>query len=235
MFVLALVLALIAAFALGSIPWGLIVSRMFYRTDIRHKGSGNIGATNAVRTLGKRGGAAVFLLDFAKGTMAGIVAALLYFWLLAGQGEAGVGLGMPGRPAGLGVFTMLMGNSGAQTILAAAYFGSILGHIFSPWLRFKGGKGISVAVGCVLIVFGWLPTLVALTVFALLVLLTRYVSVGSMVAASVCPFLSLAVNGINPPNFYAFGLIAAAALVIIWAHRANILRLRQGTEHRLGD
>lgn len=228
----ALLLALIAAFLLGSIPWGLIVSRLFFRKDIRSQGSGNIGATNAVRTLGKAGGAAVFILDFAKGAASGIVAAYLYFWLLAG---GVVGLGTPASPAGLGLFTLQMGNMGAQTMMAAAYFGCILGHIFSPWLKFRGGKGISTAVGCVLISFGWLPMLMELTIFALLVLATRFVSLGSMIAAVTVPFLSLWVYGVNPPNWYAFAFCALATVAIIWAHRANLRRLRQGTENRLGQ
>jgi glycerol-3-phosphate acyltransferase PlsY len=118
-----------------------------------------------------------------------------------------------------------------QDILSAALLGCTLGHIFSPWLKFKGGKGIAVAIGCVFITFGWLGALIELALFATLVPLTRYVSVGSIAAAIACPFLALWLmwgDGI------AIALCTAVGVVVVWAHRGNIKRLIAGDEPRIG-
>jgi glycerol-3-phosphate acyltransferase PlsY len=209
MSVLLLLATLVVTFLLGSIPWGIIISRLFYKTDIRTVGSGNIGAANALRTLGKRGGAAVFILDFGKGLLAGFFGWFVFVHLAPPDG----GLGQ-------------------QNFLTAAFFGCSYGHIFSPWLKFKGGKGIAVAVGCLFITFGWFWTLFELGIFIVLVLFTRYVSVGSIAAAVVCPFVSL---WLFWGDWLSFAFCAAVGLVIIWAHRGNMKRLREGEEHRLGS
>lgn len=119
----------VAAFLLGSIPWGLIISKVFYHTDIREHGSGNIGTTNAMRTMGKKGGAAVFLLDFGKGIASGFI--------------------------GMGATSFLTGSFVSyETLLGIATMGCTLGHIFSPWLGFHGGKGIAVAIGALFVCWG---------------------------------------------------------------------------------
>jgi glycerol-3-phosphate acyltransferase PlsY len=211
---LLLLAILVVTFLLGSIPWGIIISRLFFRVDIRDLGSGNIGANNALRTLGKRGGGAVFVLDFGKGLLAGVLGLLVARYLMP--------LVDPTRELWLS----------QQDILAAALLGCTLGHIFSPWLKFKGGKGIAVAVGCVFITFGWLGALIELGIFIVLVLITRRVSVGSIAAALLCPFVALAL-------FWGDGLAvvlcAAVGGIVIWAHRGNIKRLREGTEPRIGS
>jgi glycerol-3-phosphate acyltransferase PlsY len=206
---LLLLATLIVTFLLGSIPWGIIISRLFYKTDIRTVGSGNIGAANALRTLGKRGGAAVFILDFGKGLLAGFIGWLVFAYLVPPDG----GLRQ-------------------QDFLTAAFFGCVYGHIFSPWLKFKGGKGIAVAVGCLFITFGWFWTLAELGLFIVLVVLTRYVSIGSIAAAIVCPFVAL---WLFWGDWLSFAFCVAVSLVIIWAHRDNMKRLREGSEHRLGS
>jgi glycerol-3-phosphate acyltransferase PlsY len=206
---LLLLATLVVTFLLGSIPWGIIISRLFYKTDIRTVGSGNIGAANALRTLGKRGGAAVFVLDFGKGLLAGFLGWLIFVYLVPPDG----GLCQ-------------------QDFLTAAFFGCAYGHIFSPWLKFKGGKGIAVAVGCLFITFGWFWTLVELGIFIVLVLLTRYVSIGSIAAAVACPFVAL---WLFWGDWLSCAFCAAVSLVIIWAHRGNMKRLREGSEHRLGS
>ena len=127
----------VAAFLLGSIPWGLVISTVFFHTDIRQHGSGNIGTTNAMRTIGKAGGAAVFVLDFGKGLLSGVLAWAFSQYLLPGAGL------VPGAPVS------------HDTMLAVAFLGCTWGRIFSPWLKFKGGKGIAVAVGCLFVTFGW--------------------------------------------------------------------------------
>lgn len=212
--VLVLLGVLVVSFLLGSIPWGLIISRSFYHTDIREHGSGNIGTTNAMRTMGKVGGGAVFLLDFGKGLLSGVVAMLALWFLVPGGGLS---------PASGITYGFMM---------AVATAGCTFGHIFSPWLGFKGGKGIAVAVGCLFMSFGVLGACVELAIFIVLVLATRYVSVGSVAAAVACPFVACVLYWGDWATVACFLL---TALVVIWAHRGNIERLRAGTERRIGD
>lgn len=208
------VLLFVICFLLGSIPWGLVISEVFFKKDIRQEGSGNIGTANAMRSLGKVGGASVFLLDFGKGLLSGFIALLFCWFLVPGGGLA------PDSPVSY------------DTMLAVAFAGCILGHIFSPWLKFKGGKGIAVAVGCLFVTLGPVPALIEIALFAVVVAATRYVSAGSLAAAVLCPFLALYLLWGQWP---AFALVTVSALVVIWAHRGNIDRLVHGTERRIGD
>ena len=204
----------VVCFLLGSIPWGVVISEVFFKKDIRQEGSGNIGTTNAMRSLGKIGGGAVFLLDFGKGLLSGFLALLACWYLLPGGGLA---------PDSLITY---------DTMLALSFMGCIFGHIFSPWLGFKGGKGIAVAVGCLFVTLGPVSALIEIALFAVIVIATRYVSAGSVAAAVLCPFLALYVFW---GEWLAFALVTISALVVIWAHRGNIDRLRRGTERRIGD
>ena len=122
---------------------------MFYHTDIREHGSGNIGTTNAMRTMGKVGGSAVFVLDFGKGIVSGLIAA-------AAAAMFGGGMSLSGHVIGYDDF------------VTVAFLGCVWGHIFSPWLGFKGGKGIAVAVGCLFVTFGWQGACLELAIFAVL-------------------------------------------------------------------
>lgn len=210
----ALAVVLVLAFLLGSIPWGVVIGKTFYHTDIRKVGSGNIGTTNAMRALGRKGGIAVFLLDFGKGVITGLIAMLVGHMAAAGS------------PAFAGSFLTYDG------LLAVAFFGCITGHIFSPWLKFHGGKGIAVAVGALFSVFGPVGALIEIALFAVLVIATRYVSLGSVAAAVLCPFLAAYFFW---GDWLAWGLCTLSALIVIWAHRENIHRLLTGTERRLGD
>jgi glycerol-3-phosphate acyltransferase PlsY len=204
---------LVVCFLLGSIPWGLIISRLFFRTDIRAQGSGNIGTTNALRTLGKRGGAAVFVLDFGKGLLAGFIG-----WLIAAHLAVRVGV----------VYGGLLQPEGFVTCALA---GCVLGHIYSPWLGFKGGKGIAVAIGCLFVSYGWIAAVAELGIFIVVVALTRYVSAGSLAAAVACPLIALYLFWGDWLSVF-FGVLVG--ITIIWAHRGNIRRLREGNENRLG-
>ena len=204
----------VAAFLLGSIPWGLVISTVFFHTDIRQHGSGNIGTTNAMRTIGKAGGAAVFVLDFGKGLLSGVLAWAFSQYLLPGAGL------VPGAPVS------------HDTMLAVAFLGCTWGHIFSPWLKFKGGKGIAVAVGCLFVTFGWVGACLELLIFAVLVVATKHVSVGSIAAAATCPFFALYFFW---GDWLAWACCTIAALTVVWAHRGNIARLRAGTESRIGQ
>ena len=199
------------AFLLGSVPWGLIISRIFFHTDIREHGSGNIGTTNAMRSLGKVGGSAVFILDFGKGLL-----------------SAFIGLGAYNMLADAGVVTLVSHD----LMLALVTTGAVFGHIFSPWLGFHGGKGVAVAIGALFVTFGIPGAILELVIFGVLVAATRYVSVGSIVSAAACPFLAL---------YFLMGDIPAiiccviTGSVVVWAHHENIARLKQGTERRIGD
>lgn len=204
----------VITFLLGSVPWGLIISRVFYHTDIRDHGSGNIGTTNAMRTMGKVGGVAVFLLDFGKGLLSGFVGMWAAWHFLPGGGvEAG-------------------GMVSYEFLLALATAGCTLGHIFSPWLKFRGGKGIAVAIGALFVAFGPAGACVELFgIFAVLVILTRYVSVGSIASAALCPFIAAYLFW---GHWAAIACYAIVGATVVWAHRENIKRLMAGTERRVG-
>ena len=199
-------LVFVASFLLGSVPWGLVISKVFYGKDLRQEGSGNIGTTNAIRSMGKVGGYAVFVLDFGKGLLSGFIG----LWAASAAGLDGMS---------------------EQLATTVAFFGCTYGHIFSPWLKFKGGKGIAVAVGCLFVTFGPLGAIVELAIFALLVVATKYVSVGSIAAAAACPLIAL---WLLWGNWAAIALCAITGLTVVWAHRENIGRLRSGTERRIG-
>lgn len=213
----AIVVLFIITFLLGSVPWGLVISSLVYHKDLRSEGSGNIGTTNAMRSLGKFGGALVFLLDFGKGVLSGLLGVFVYTWILeqlpVAASSVVVGL-IPGW------------------CMAVAFAGCVLGHIFSPWLRFHGGKGIAVAVGALFVVYGVAGACIELALFGILVVATRYVSVGSIAAALLCPFFAFYFYW---GNWIAACLISAVALVVVWAHRENIARLRAGNENRIGS
>lgn len=188
-------LLLVAAFLIGSIPFGYLIGRAFYRTDIRAQGSGNIGAMNAMRSLGKRGAAAVLILDALKGFVP--VALMQRF--------------VPGDLA---------------VALAAAL--AVIGHCYSPWLGFKGGKGVATSIGA-LFGIAWPVGLIAIAGWIAGAALTRYSSVGSMLAAIVAiPALWLFTHS---PVLALYSLLIAA--LIVYAHRENIERLRSGTENRI--
>ena len=194
----ALLIAL-GAFLLGSIPTGYLVAHA-KGIDIRQHGSGNIGATNVFRTLGKPLGILVFFLDALKGFAA--------VWLAMRYG----------------------GESAWPGILAAV--AAIAGHNYTPWLGFKGGKGIATSAGVLIALMPWAVLAIALVWFAVF-FATRYVSLASICAAAALP---VAVGGLwfygcggNGPLLGFSALIAALA---IWRHRSNIERLMAGTEHR---
>ena len=204
-----------ASFLLGSIPWGVIISKTVYHTDIREHGSGNIGTTNAMRTMGKAGGIAVFLLDFGKGLLSGGIAVGALHLFVPGAGL---------EPDAL-VNNVTMG--------AIAATGCTLGHIFSPWLGFHGGKGIAVAIGALCFAFGPLGAFIEVfCIFAPLVLITRYVSVGSIASAALCPVIACFLFWGQWP---AIALYALTGATVVLAHRENIKRLMAGTESKVGS
>lgn len=201
MFVLAIVLAAIAGFLVGSIPFGYLIGRTFYRTDLRAQGSGNIGAMNALRTLGKAGGAAVLLLDAFKGFVPVSLAHACF-----------QRLGAPATPAAT-----------ATAIVAGA---AVLGHCFSPWLRWRGGKGVATSFGAIF-AMSWAAGLVAVGGWIAGALVTQYSSVGSMLGSIVAPIALGFFTGSIAETAYG----ALAALFIVYTHRENVARLRAGREN----
>lgn len=214
-------LAAAAGYLLGSFPTGYLAGRQ-RGIDIRQHGSGNIGATNVVRVLGKPLGLLVFVCDGLKGLLAVWTGGLIEWG--ADAGWAGVSASpLPHVFAHLGV------RGGIVAALAC-----ILGHNFPVWLRFRGGKGISTTFGVLL---GLMPLSLAVaagTWFAAFYA-TRYVSVASMLAAVTLPVTITLLwrAGRADPALLWFSV--AAALLAIWQHRSNLRRLRAGTEPRAGS
>jgi len=205
--VFASLLISVAAYLLGSIPTGYLLVRIFRHQDIRQAGSGNIGATNVLRSGGKLLGAVTFLLDMLKGSSAVALGGLLGSLLVPGA------------------------DSHNMRALAALF--AVLGHIFPVWLRFKGGKGVATGFG-VFLVASPLSALAAITVFVLVLLISRYVSLASVLGALSFPaFAWLFAHGERPPFFIAVQF--AVALLIIAKHHQNIRRLLGGTESRIGS
>ena len=219
MTIVAAVITFIVCFLIGSIPFGLVVSKYLYHMDLREHGSGNIGATNAVRVLGKKAGVIVFLLDALKGACA---SGLGFF--------VGIVLAVD---AGSGAFAM------QRAFMCLGFASVVFGHCFSPFLNWKGGKGIAAAGGGLFVVLGPLGGIVELATFGIVALATRYASVGSLVAAWLLVPLSFYKYIIAVPEgqtvaWLAFLLCLVAVLLVTWAHRENIKRLRAGTENRFG-
>ena len=202
------VILLIAAVAylLGSIPIGYLLVRIFRQQDIRSVGSGNIGATNVLRYGGKSLGAITFLLDVLKGSGSVFLGVLLAAHLA------------PTFP-----------SHDAQAL--AALF-AVLGHMFPIWLHFSGGKGVATGFG-VFLVAAPCAALASIAVFAVILLLTRYVSLASVLAAFSFPIFALFLtHGPRSPFFIAVQF--AVAFLIIVKHHQNIRRLIDGTESRIG-
>jgi glycerol-3-phosphate acyltransferase PlsY len=191
--VVGFVVLLALAYLVGSIPFGLVVGKLFFGVDVRQHGSGNVGTTNVFRVLGKKAGVAVLICDMLKGFVPAAVAAALFDPWLA-------------------------------IFIAAA---PVVGHIYSIFLKGRGGKGIATGAGVVLalvpVVFA-----VCLVVWILLLLTTRFVSVASHTAAVLVPVLTIALS--EPLPYEIAGVLVA--LIVWWAHRGNIQRLLAGEENR---
>ncbi len=217
---LALIIASVS-YLLGSIPFGYLLVRVFRGQDVRSVGSGNIGATNVARTGSKGLAVATLLLDALKG-----YAAVSFAFWLAGtrrlESPVPTSFYAPGQRI----------NGHSVFLLAAlAALCAILGHMFTVWLRFKGGKGVATAVGA----FAALAPraiLIALVLFVVVVAVTRYVSLGSMVAAASFPFLVWWLSPAEGTSTPILLLIAASSTLIVVRHKDNIRRLLAGTENR---
>lgn len=201
-------IAIVLAYVSGSIPSAYLAGKS-RGVDLRKHGSGNLGATNVFRVLGAGIGTLVFLVDMAKGALP---------VLLLPPHTARVG----GVPALAGDWMLTVG------ILCG--IAAIIGHVRPVFLGFgRGGKGVATAAG-VFLALAPLPTAAALAAFALVLLVSRYVSLGSLIAAIVLPVVLFATQGASP----LFVVAVLIMLFVFWTHRANIARLRRGEEHRFG-
>ena len=206
------IIVAVAAYLLGSIPTGFLVAKA-KGIDIRSVGSGNIGATNAMRVLGKPAGIFVLLVDAAKGFVACVFAAIYFDQFVPGPDH----------------FDDAYWVLSKRLMLIAGIF-AVLGHNYTCWLKFKGGKGIATTAG-VYLALAPAALGIALTVFILAILLTRYVSVGSIAGAIALP---TAVWILSPHNLLLGIVTTALGALAIYKHKSNIKRLMQGTESRLG-
>ena len=191
---LVLVLIAIAAYGLGGVPFGLVMAKAFGLQDPREIGSGNIGATNVLRTGSKPAAFLTLVLDSSKGLIAVVAARLV-----AGEDAAQI--------AGLAAF---------------------LGHIFPVWLKFKGGKGVATFLGT-LIGLAPLLGLAACAIWLATFLISRISSLSALVAAAFAPITAVFLG-----HATASVVTFVMALIVFWAHRANLKRLRAGTEPRVG-
>ncbi|MDR2251372.1 MAG: glycerol-3-phosphate 1-O-acyltransferase PlsY [Endomicrobium sp.] len=182
------------AYLCGSIPFAYIVAKVVKKVDVRKVGSGNPGATNVFRSIGKSAGIVVFAFDTLKGFI----------------------------PV---FFAIFIDNSFSYSVAVAA--ATIVGHMFTIFLNFKGGKGVATGLGVFLALMP-LPCLVAFMVFGLAFLLSGYVALGSIVAAVTLPLAAYFAGYGLEPIIFSF----AAAMLIIYKHKANIMRLKNGTENR---
>jgi glycerol-3-phosphate acyltransferase PlsY len=185
------------AYLVGSIPFGLILSKIFAKRDIRSAGSGNIGATNVMRVLGKKLGVLTLMFDILKGALFVILAEVVT------HSEIWASL------AGLAAF---------------------LGHLYPIYLKFRGGKGVATSVGIFLFLAPY-ALLVDIVIFLLVVYQTRYVSLGSIIAAALLPVILLVFS-----SSYVYVILAVImGGFIILRHRDNIQRLKQGRETKFGE
>jgi glycerol-3-phosphate acyltransferase PlsY len=200
--------AVILSYLAGSFPTSILVSRMVKGIDIRQHGSGNAGGTNVLRVVGWKAALLVALVDVGKGWLAAAVISRL---VLGGASPAPVT---------------------AMTVAGAA---AVVGHIYPLFAGFRGGKGVGTTAGMMIAVH---PLVLAACapVFFVTVLATRMVSLGSVLAAASFPLLLWAMSGTSwvMENPWSFGIVAGLALLIVVKHRSNLLRIRSGTENRLG-
>lgn len=200
------VIAAVVGYLLGSIPFGYLLVRAFHKQDIRSLGSGNIGATNVVRSGGKALGIVTLVLDMLKGAVAVL--------------------------AGLYINAQFNGLFGDPTSIAPVVAGiaALLGHVFPVWLHFRGGKGVATGLGIFLVTV-WKAALLACVLFILVFLITRIVSLASILAAATMPVLAFWLANVHPVPVAATVEFIVVPLIIILKHHENIRRLLNGTEH----
>lgn len=199
-------LLVVLGYLIGALPFGLLIGRLAGGVDLRQHGSGRIGATNALRTVGLAGAVATFLLDLGKGAVAVLVVRWLY--------QAG-----PPAPP--------------EWVAAAAGLAAIVGHIRSAFIGFRGGRGVATFAGAMLATSPW-TLAVVVPVVALIVWRTRIVSIGSLTGALLAPIITAVLVALGQATWAGVALGAGGAALVTAAHGDNIARLRAGTERRIG-
>lgn len=204
--VVQIIICLIVGYLFGSFCTGYLVGKM-HHVNIQQEGSGNSGTTNALRTMGVKAALLTFVGDLLKVVIP--VVAIRIIWK----------------------------ENNIYAILLALYlgFGAVLGHNFPVWLKFKGGKGIAVTAGVILAIADWRVTLIGLLLFILIVAVTRYVSVGSLVVAWLLPINTILFY--QKESYFVHMLLISLCFTILAyvQHRSNIVRLLHGEEHKIGE
>lgn len=206
-----LAVVFLCGYIVGSIPFGLLIGKI-KGVDIRQLGSKNVGATNVARVLGRKWGYLCFFLDMAKGLAPTLTACLNF--------------NSPSLP------------TGGQTLWLTVALGCMLGHVFPVWLKFRGGKGVATALGVVLGVYPYFTFagLAAFAVWIIVTLISRYVSLGSIVAAAAFLGFFIYFNFASLEKLLPLTIFASLiVLLIIVRHRANIRRLIAGQENKIGS
>jgi len=194
------VVLMVGAYALGAIPWGVVLGRIFTGVDLRGYGSGATGTTNALRVLGWKISVAVFLLDFVKGLLPVLV---------------GRWIGLPGWA------------------VAGAGIAAVAGHCWSPYIGLRGGKGMATGAGAAAGLLPWV--LIVTPAIILVVLRTRYVSLGSLVGSGLGLLLVIVAAMLGWSGWWVATGVAVIVGIIVFKHRGNIQRLLAGTERRFGE
>ena len=197
-----ILISCLGAYLLGSIPTAVWIGKLFFGIDVREHGSGNAGATNTLRTLGKPAGFTVLFIDFAKGFAA---ASLVY----------------------LNTIQMSTSEELNMKMLLGAM--AVLGHVYPVFAGFKGGKGIATLVGVITAMSGWLALFCFIT-FVIIVSISKFISLGSMISAILSPLYAGLIYDWQQPTFLYF--CTAIAVLVVYTHRANIGRLRAGNENK---
>jgi glycerol-3-phosphate acyltransferase PlsY len=198
------ILLIFIAYLIGSLPTAVLVSKYFFGIDIRDYGSGNAGATNTFRVLGKKWGTFVMVVDILKGVLASFLYLLLPYYLTNEWDRTNfmIGLGLA----------------------------AVVGHIFPVWANFKGGKGVATLLGMVIAIQPLVALCVA-GVFVLVLYLTRFVSLSSILASIAFPVFILVIFNEPEPLYRVFAI--AVALLVILTHQKNITRLLHGNENKV--
>ncbi|HLZ00170.1 MAG TPA: glycerol-3-phosphate 1-O-acyltransferase PlsY [Candidatus Angelobacter sp.] len=201
----------VVAYLLGSIPFGYLLVKIFRGQDIRLTGSGNIGATNVARSGAKGLGIATLLLDAAKGLLA------VWFASALAQSSFNTCGSTPCLPA--------------KELMSLAALFAVLGHVFTVWLKFRGGKGVATALGTFVLLYPR-AVLICLAVFVVIVAVSRYISLGSIVSAAAVPVV---IYMLGSRDWLALLMISAISLLVIVKHQQNIGRILAGNENRFGS
>ncbi len=206
---LELIVLILIAYVIGSTPTSIIVSKLIYKTDIREHGSGNAGATNVFRTFGWKPALFVTLVDGFKGWLPAYLIGSLHS------------------------DSILFANN-PDLLMIIAGFAAVLGHTYTVFAGFKGGKGVGTAAGMLIALFP-IALPICILVFILTLITTGIVSLGSMLAATALPITLFIMGGISPDTDISLTLRVFSLIIpifIVFTHRSNITRMREGTENR---